>query len=489
MFMRYLKLFEAFDSIKLSKTLAFINKEDREVFLSQLKKVCEYLDYPISKLSDKDFEYLPFKSAYSLKSDKKDSGEIIKFWFSKEGEYINKTINREKEEINSIGLLSNDISDYNTIKDLDHYKIKDFPTGTLLYMRCSEGEGPGYLYNDQSRGDMYVIQNFASGDEPRYFNFKEIARYSWAIDGGDYYSIKLIEYKSKIDIIDIDFHNLSFSVVSSVVSNDSIGVGNVPDLKKANFSIVLNTNNLPEISLKKIKSERTIRKEGAFKTNDEIKSENIERYFNKILKSESILSDPSVIFKRLLIDKNFLFLLKKIDFKVRINNLNRFYYDIIRTDDNDYINKQINDVKKEVLNYLKKVDNIKKRILDNKNDLKESLKKREFLGYNSPKYPPEVYLEMIEKLESLSEIIYNKFSSLEMNNLYDVESFVNKFNNLLDYLKNNRNYFSRIYEYGISHFNDRDIMIEVIFNNSYNGEVLQFNERGYTRLVELIKRL
>jgi hypothetical protein len=481
--MRYLKLFEAFDSIKLSKTLAFINKEDREVFLSQLKMVCDYLDYPISKLSDEDFEYLPFKSAYSLKSDKKDSGEIIKFWFSKEGEYINKTINREKEEINSIGLPSKDISDYNIIEDLDHYKIKDFPTGTLLYMRCSEGEGPGYLYNG-SRDDMYVIQNFAAGDEPRSFNFKEIASYSWAIDGGDYYSIKLIEYKSKIDIIDIDFHNLSFRV-----SNDSISIGNVPDLKKANFSIVLNTNNLPEISLKKIKSERTIRKKGAFKTNDEIKSENIERYFNKILKSESILSDPSIIFKRLLIDKNFLFLFKKVDFKVRINNLNRFYYDIIRTDDNDYINEQINDVRKEVLNYLKKVEVLKKQALDNKNDLKESLKKGEFLGYNSPRYQPEVYLEMIEKLESLSEIIYNKFLSLEMNNLYDVESFVNKFNTLLDYLKNNRNYFSRIYEYGISYFNDRDSMIEVIFNNGYNGEVLQFNERGYTRLVELIKRL
>ena len=61
--LKHIKLFEAFESQKLSKTLKFINKASKDNFLNQIKKIAAKIDYPISELSDDLFEYLPFMSA------------------------------------------------------------------------------------------------------------------------------------------------------------------------------------------------------------------------------------------------------------------------------------------------------------------------------------------------------------------------------------------------------------------------------------------
>jgi hypothetical protein len=64
--LKYLRLFEAFESIKLSKTLKFVNKESNDGFLSILKNIANSIDFPISKFSDEYFQYLPFKKALDL---------------------------------------------------------------------------------------------------------------------------------------------------------------------------------------------------------------------------------------------------------------------------------------------------------------------------------------------------------------------------------------------------------------------------------------
>jgi hypothetical protein len=62
--LQHIKLFEAFESIKLTKTLGYIkDKSDKNNFLDRLKRVCGSIDFPYSKLSDEFFEYLPFKKA------------------------------------------------------------------------------------------------------------------------------------------------------------------------------------------------------------------------------------------------------------------------------------------------------------------------------------------------------------------------------------------------------------------------------------------
>lgn len=61
--MKYIKLFEAFDSAQISKTLKFVKKGDRDRFLDDLKKICSSIDAPLSSLSDDVFQYLPYKKA------------------------------------------------------------------------------------------------------------------------------------------------------------------------------------------------------------------------------------------------------------------------------------------------------------------------------------------------------------------------------------------------------------------------------------------
>ena len=61
--MKYLKLFEAFDSNIMSKTLKYLSKDSKDRFFNMMKAYCEKYDFPFSKLSDDFFEYLPYSAA------------------------------------------------------------------------------------------------------------------------------------------------------------------------------------------------------------------------------------------------------------------------------------------------------------------------------------------------------------------------------------------------------------------------------------------
>lgn len=97
--MRYLKLYEAFVSRGISKTLDFLSKKvskyDSERFLNDLKTFMTKVDYPIDKLSDEFIKYLPSKKALELKSDNLVTNEsgiwALKYWFSLEDGYLGYT--------------------------------------------------------------------------------------------------------------------------------------------------------------------------------------------------------------------------------------------------------------------------------------------------------------------------------------------------------------------------------------------------------------
>jgi hypothetical protein len=85
--LKYIKLFEAFDSSKVSGVISYIKNKDK--FINTLKLVCNTIDFPYSKLDDL-FEYLPFKKALNKKAIDQNIGEIslIKFWFDVNGNYL-----------------------------------------------------------------------------------------------------------------------------------------------------------------------------------------------------------------------------------------------------------------------------------------------------------------------------------------------------------------------------------------------------------------
>jgi len=88
--LKYIKLFEAFDSVQIAKTLKFVKKEDKSMFMDALKAITANIDAPLSALNDKNFQYLPYKKAISIKtaSDKvkcsacEGEGKINKAWGS-----------------------------------------------------------------------------------------------------------------------------------------------------------------------------------------------------------------------------------------------------------------------------------------------------------------------------------------------------------------------------------------------------------------------
>lgn len=67
--MKYIQLFEAFESKMLTKTLGYINRSSRGNVISIITRICNKIDYPISKLNDDFFKYLPYKAALELTPD------------------------------------------------------------------------------------------------------------------------------------------------------------------------------------------------------------------------------------------------------------------------------------------------------------------------------------------------------------------------------------------------------------------------------------
>ena len=88
--LKYIKLFEAFDSIQIAKTLNFVKKSDKSKFMNALESITKSIDAPLSALNDDNFQYLPYKKAIGIKaaSDKvkcsacEGEGKINKAWGS-----------------------------------------------------------------------------------------------------------------------------------------------------------------------------------------------------------------------------------------------------------------------------------------------------------------------------------------------------------------------------------------------------------------------
>ena len=70
--LQYLKLFESFESKTLTKVFNYVNKSQRGQFKSILEEFCNKTNFPMSKLSDDLFQYLPYNKALSLAANMED---------------------------------------------------------------------------------------------------------------------------------------------------------------------------------------------------------------------------------------------------------------------------------------------------------------------------------------------------------------------------------------------------------------------------------
>jgi hypothetical protein len=180
--MKYINLFEAFESEKLSKTLKYIESGDKQKVLSILRRLCEKIDFPFSQLSDDYIEYSSFRKAL-WKNDmigdqpceatserefpgsevagekctngkikrlwggrprevacplcggtgvklKKQELKLLKFWFNKDGKFITTTAvdGIIRNNMKSVKTLSRNLSDFDILpKRLTLREIKNSP--------------------------------------------------------------------------------------------------------------------------------------------------------------------------------------------------------------------------------------------------------------------------------------------------------------------------------------------------------------------------
>jgi hypothetical protein len=207
--MRYLKLYEAFSSKGISKTINFlsqkISSQSKDKFLNDLKEFMQNSDYPLNKLTDDFIQYLPFKKAILLKKDKDVSNGrgiwAIKYWFSVEGGYLGYTATGNKtypfREPQTINNSSKRKDSHFTNRELEYIKKNITETGIISrvtdYSKLKTGQvvigifggdiGIATVYVDNT-DRVYAIQNVASGSYTSDSGWREYTEYgdqSWYI--------------------------------------------------------------------------------------------------------------------------------------------------------------------------------------------------------------------------------------------------------------------------------------------------------------------
>jgi hypothetical protein len=201
--MKYLKLYEGFESNRISAILSFLNKKIKSdnptrEFLKVLKKLSDKFDFPLSTLSDKEIQYLPVNKALAVGRGEEamnPSGTYcIKYWFSLENGYLcstgtgNKTMDYNKYNSYNGAMMSNGegldqshlaylAREYKIGGIITPARLGDLVTGDKVVMVCGDdfNGDPSYLtfgeiYADNRRDDdnpeYYFYQNDHEGSDP-----------------------------------------------------------------------------------------------------------------------------------------------------------------------------------------------------------------------------------------------------------------------------------------------------------------------------------
>jgi hypothetical protein len=498
------KVFEAFKSQKLTKTLGFINKDARSKFLEQIRIIGRRIDFPISEYSDQFFEYLPFKKALDLNQsdsdevcDAKSSSEFpefavsgstcngsgrldrrwgrsvrsvvcpvcggsgikpkknfeikwIKFWFDKDGNYINITATDGmiRNQIKSSTIYSDldaswstNLSDYTTLKQLTRNELVDLPTGCYVSGNFDRGPIVGRTFKGSESSKIYIIQNTQDGSEPQGVEWERFGRCSWVVSktgnemtGSANLLVPNIKYENwknetQDDQIDPYTWNNLLDIRTLRIQDDSDIKNRIKD---AHFAIVLDWSSLKKSEYKPTeltKGERKISKQGAtkFQTDDDIKSANLERYLSQISSSLNIKDDfgniKTIISRFFGYDMIGWYIIKGRKLG-EFENFLRYLLNFLKTQDISYYNECVR-MYKEVLESNSEYNIRFRRLIDS-------------VRVESKTFEDGRLAECFSKLEELVQTIKIKTSEYKIESYEDLESFYQVINSLRDNMRSQR---------------------------------------------------
>jgi hypothetical protein len=300
--MRYLKLFEAFESETISKVMKFVNskigRNDKARFRRSLIDVLKSFNIPIDKIKESNVSYLNKSKALKIKNDSDVSNDFevycLKFWFSIEDGYIGYTgvgntkinyhnwKNRRNDKRGENKKFDADSLDYikdrlgitkGEIKPLKPEDYANIKTGDKLIGMFTEYDDLGKLGMATAWVDspyIYAIQDVSNGSSPDTSvqtingvdtNWRDLGRFCWSLGSlssiGDdhrflhtykesdktlhYPSVKFEEDDDKTSLLDFNLPLYRYEIVdwSSGSSIDSPEV-----LDNADFAVVFYIDNM-----------------------------------------------------------------------------------------------------------------------------------------------------------------------------------------------------------------------------------------------------
>lgn len=535
--MKYLKLFEAFQSNTISKMLNFlkskIGKSSQERFLDRLKTIQNKLDIPIDKIEDKDVLYLNRKKAIPFRNQEQVDNEkgiyCLKFWFSLEDGFLGftstgnayyeykKRNNRDSFNLDEINHIKNTfLITKGELEPLKNYE--DLQHGTLIFGIFSDSSddidrlGYAKIWRDGDR--IWAIQDVAGGGEPDYDvngeNWRSYRiidnrfRISWSLDsvnspGDDHHKLHLyrptsddLHIKGDKKIQSVDENPLNYNLPT----NSRLNVGDWNDydwsisssgqMEKADFAIVIVIDNILKSGLKQvtdIRKEREESREGASKlmSDDEIKNANIDRYMTQIL-SKMINIDTSEI--------------RNLQNIVLKNVCNQFAYIAIyknypSLDYLDYISKNLfralqQTSVEEKIYFINNAKSRYERLYKSSNELTKLYRKSKQIINNQAK---DDVKELFMVVDEISNKIYNYLKSQKVETLEDLRMIYLKIQSIKMATEYEEFELSRPSRNLISEFNypnDVDYYLKEYLDKDFNDDIKRLKQ--VSRYVDSILR-
>jgi len=459
--LKYIKLFEAFQSIKLSKTLKFVDKDYRKSFLFDVERMFYKNDFPLSEISDDLFEYLPLRKALAFHKDPVEK----KCGATSEGEFGSVGISGEKCQ--------------------DGKLKRSWGAGRIRVMECPHCNGTG-------------IEPFKPKWRYIKFWFNTDGEYiTKTATNGSVYGDGTSPYKYDRLV------NLSYG---SVEPRDWYGWREEDiqrELKSANFALILDLDKLEKKS-KKVKSTEVTKQERkdikrgalALQSHVVIKEQNIRRYFEQIIKRSKFSIDVNFdeiknvnkLINRFLCGQYALFAINPssdVDSMRKINSVGETIYDIMYSvqKDSSQLNKnslisKIDSLNRDIENYLNSLDDYKSRI-------KRSLDStRNLVDSSDDKTPSKIFNNLMQ----INTMIYEYVSKYKVETLYDYETLLADLTTITElmsqkrYLHNLNGFFDRV----ASRWSYSDAMY-YLTNNRLSKNDLELALEGTERFIDFLK--
>jgi hypothetical protein len=504
--MKYINLFEAFESEKLSKTLKYIESGDKQKVVTILRRFCEQIDFPFSQLSDDYIEYLSFRKAL-WKNDmigdqpceatserefpgsevagekctngkikrlwggrprevvcplcggtgvkvKKQELKLLKFWFNKDGKFITTTAvdGIVRNNMKSVKTLSRNLSDFDVLpKRLTLREIKNLQTGQPVFMELRGGlSGIGYIF--QANRKAYVMQDFYQGREPYWTsrsNWEKYGQFSHEIGAAsDYASVKIANIKDNPENIDPYTWNVGLEQSRWDFGRIDTRVNIEDSIKDAHFALVLDFGKIKLSGFDtktQISDNRKEMRKGALslEKDDDIRKANIKRYMTELAKSVDIISDISNV-NRLV--KRYLGGRNALFFMMNASRFGNALGEII-----DYYYKIMSSNESEKQYYVEQLEGKIRSVLNSASTKNQLFNTNiEAMRNKCVEDGKEEYATLLDELSKLSQHIFDKFSNLQIETIDDLEIVRQKIlslKNLLDVSRYGLDKFRQSAEY------------------------------------------